>query len=75
MTNQKVNPKLLKAAKAFEPASTPRSAYLLEPDVQAGIDELHRAGGGQKAKTKIVNDLLRAALFSDAIADALVKEA
>jgi hypothetical protein len=74
MSTAQPNPDLVKALRSVVVKVEPSTkTLLLDEDVNRGLDALKLQVGG--SKQDLANKLLRAALFTDALSDALAMEA
>lgn len=76
MESNQVNPRVVDFLAASVPAldEVGRQAIVLDADVLHALNAVYKALDGRKPKRRIVNDLLRAALTSDALNDAMAIE-
>lgn len=73
MSNTQPNPQLVKALRSVKAPEASTKTLVLEHDVNRALDALKAQVGG--SKQDLANKLLRAALFTDALSDALAMEA
>lgn len=74
MSEQKLHPSVVKLLEANSEPQASTVTVRLDKDVNAGLDAARDALGGKKSKQDIVNDLLRVALFSDALSGAVLAQ-